>query len=270
MCSKECVGCSWSWRHRFSHLPFPAVLQDCCKIDLCRFWTIHKDLLLLLIYIIPLNIFLSCCRSVKCTLAKDKEEIPSLKSFQHRRQTVISSAEKKNPSQRRKGRAALGNRQLKSVQEGRLVCSSPERQVWCSVLVVLLLLWVRTGRWQPGVSSKPCSFEHMRLSNCCAYEMATAMKRASLLALPSSRLWEPITGGKLLAPTSSHFPQGLAGTGVPRTAPSAPSTPSSPYCHLAAIFCSSHCPISARCYAPRTQSLLAMALVCNALTAETK
>lgn len=208
MCSKECVGCSWSWRHRFSHLPFPA-LQDCCKIDLCRFWTIHKDLLLLLIYIIPLNIFLSCCRSVKCTLAKDKEEIPSLKSFRHRRQTVISSAEKKNPSQRRKGRAAWGNCQLKSVQEGRLVCSSPERQMWYSVLVVLLLLWVRTGRWQPGISSKPCSFRHMRLSNCCACEMATAMKRASLLALPSSRLWEPITGGKLLAPTSSHFPQGL-------------------------------------------------------------
>lgn len=29
------------------------------------------------------------------TLVKEKEEIPSLKSFQHRRQTAISSAEKK-------------------------------------------------------------------------------------------------------------------------------------------------------------------------------
>lgn len=105
MCSKECIGCSWSWRHRFSHLPFPAVLQDCCKTDLHRLWTRYKDLLLLLIYIILLNIFLSCCRSVKCTLAKEKEEIPSLKSFQHRRQTVISSAEKK--TLRREGRGGL-------------------------------------------------------------------------------------------------------------------------------------------------------------------
>lgn len=54
-----------------------------------------KDLLLLLIYIIPLNIFLSRSRGVTGTLVKEKEEIPSLKSFQHRRQTAISSAEKK-------------------------------------------------------------------------------------------------------------------------------------------------------------------------------
>lgn len=55
-----------------------------------------KDLLLLLIYIIPLNIFLSCSRGVKGTLVKEKEDIPSLKSFQHRRQTAISSAGIKN------------------------------------------------------------------------------------------------------------------------------------------------------------------------------
>lgn len=95
MCGKECVGCSWSCRHYFSHLSFPAVLQDCCKTNLYRLWTIHKVLLLLLIYIISLNIFLSCYRSLKCTPAKEKEEIPSLKSLQHRRQTVISSTEKK-------------------------------------------------------------------------------------------------------------------------------------------------------------------------------
>lgn len=191
MCSKKCVGCSWSCRHYFSHLPFPAVLQDCCKTNLYRLWTIHKVLLLLLIYIISLNIFLSCYRSVKCTLAKEKEEIPSLRSLQHRRQTVISRTEKKK-SQRRKERAVLGNCHLKSMEEGRLVCrmTAVVQCLGCALSPLGQNRKVTTWR-----ISKPCSFRHTRLRNCCTYEIA--MKRASLLKLPSSHLWEAVIGGKL-------------------------------------------------------------------------
>lgn len=101
ICSKDSVECSWSWR-LFCHLP-----PSCSKPNLCRLWTMCKDLLLLLIYIIPLNIFLSHSRGVTGTLVKEKEEIPSLKSFQHRRQTAISRAEKKKKSHLREGRGGL-------------------------------------------------------------------------------------------------------------------------------------------------------------------
>lgn len=99
---------------------FSVIFLFLLQIQLCRLWMMCKDLLVLFIYIIPFNIFLSCSRGVKGTLVKEKVDIPSPKSFLHRRQTAISSAEKKL-SQGRKGRAMLGSCQLKSMQKGKLV-----------------------------------------------------------------------------------------------------------------------------------------------------
>lgn len=125
ICSKDNVEYSWSWRHFF-----PSSSFSYSKPNLCRLWTMYKNLLLLLIYIIPLNIFLSCSRGVKGTLVKERDSFPEELSAQ-KANCNQQCREKKNPSQREKERAALGNCQLKSTQKGKLVCRSPEWQVQC-------------------------------------------------------------------------------------------------------------------------------------------
>lgn len=172
-----------------SHCP-AGLLQNWCTQALDN---ISGFVTAIILYYSLKYFFLSCFRSVKCILAKEKEEIPSPKSFQHRERAVCSSAETVLPFTEKKGEDS----QPKSMQEGSLLCSGPESRLWqCPGCAPSPLAQKQGG----DNSAHPASSVVVGMWGLARRGVEVAMERASYLELPYSFPWELVVGGNCGAP----------------------------------------------------------------------
>lgn len=138
-----------------SHYP-AGLLQNWCTQALDN---ISGFMTAIILYYSLKHFFLSCLRSVKCILAKEKEEIPSPKSFQHRERAVCSSAEPEILHGEKRGGLTAEEH-----AGGQPALQWPWITAVAAPRPCSFSFGSEAGRWQLSTSNKLCSFGHVRLS----------------------------------------------------------------------------------------------------------